>query len=155
MQHGYSERIRQRAVEGWLKPALAQGTDRFSIRVKDIMSELEKEDFPKHHQAQFCSALRTRSFLSEHGLEIERTDGPKSKVSTTVVFHYRIRRRGLAPGKHTQPGALSAATVMESPAERAKRVTDGLRGLLKKEIAAYGGTEAFIRWIRSEEDEAA
>lgn len=155
MQHGYSERIRQRAVDGWLKPALAKGADRFSIRVKDIMSELEKENFPKHHQAQFCSALRTRSFLSEYGLEIESTDGPKSKVSTTVVFHYRIRRPGPIADKHSQSPLSAGTMVLESAAERAKRVTDGLRGVLKKEIAAYGGTEAFIRWIRSEENEAA
>lgn len=29
---------------------------------------------------------------------------------------------------------------------------EGLRGLLKEEFAEYGGGEAFIRWIRSEDD---
>jgi len=34
-------------------------------------------------------------------------------------------------------------------------VVSGLSGLLKDEIAVRGGTEAFIRWVRSEEDDAA
>jgi hypothetical protein len=30
-----------------------------------------------------------------------------------------------------------------------------MRGLLKEELAEYGGGEAFLRWIRSEEEDAA
>jgi hypothetical protein len=43
----------------------------------------------------------------------------------------------------------------ETPEEKAFRLTEALRGLLKDEIAAYGGTEGFMRWVRSDEDEDA
>ena len=33
------------------------------------------------------------------------------------------------------------------------RMTEKLRGLLKEELAEYGGGEAFLRWVRSEDDE--
>ena len=36
----------------------------------------------------------------------------------------------------------------------AERVTSKIRGLLKDEIAKFGGTEGFIRWVRSEDEEA-
>ena len=42
----------------------------------------------------------------------------------------------------------------ESPSERAYRVTEQLRGLLKDEIAEYGGTEGFMRWMRHDEEPA-
>ena len=43
----------------------------------------------------------------------------------------------------------------ETPAERAKRLTNELAGLLKDELAEYGGGEAFLRWMRSDDDAAA
>jgi hypothetical protein len=45
--------------------------------------------------------------------------------------------------------------VPETPAERALRLTEKLRGLMQDEIAAHGGTEGFMRWVRSDEDEEA
>jgi len=35
----------------------------------------------------------------------------------------------------------------------AHRLTEKLHGLLKEEMAAYGGGEAFLRWVRSEDEE--
>jgi hypothetical protein len=32
-------------------------------------------------------------------------------------------------------------------------LTGKLFGLLKDELAAYGGGEAFLKWVRSEDDE--
>jgi Arc/MetJ-type ribon-helix-helix transcriptional regulator len=46
------------------------------------------------------------------------------------------------------------STVPEDPEARAKRMVDRLSGLLKDEIAAFDGTEGFMRWVRSDEDEA-
>ncbi len=44
----------------------------------------------------------------------------------------------------------------ETPEEWAHRMTGKLFGLMKDEFAAFGGGEAFLRWVRSEdEDEAA
>ena len=144
--HGHlSEQIRQRAIRNFVEPARQQGNRRFTIPVRALIDELEAEGFPKHHQAQFCSALRRTRFLKEAGLEIEKTEGPKSLTSTTVVFHYRLLDGVTAS---TPDGEK---TKTESPAERAKRLTESLRGLLKEELVEYGGAEGFIRWVRSEE----
>jgi hypothetical protein len=43
----------------------------------------------------------------------------------------------------------------EDPAARALRLSEGLRGILKEELHEYGGGEAFLRWIRSEDEDAA
>jgi hypothetical protein len=120
------------------------------------MQDLEKEGFPPNHPAQFCTALQKRAFLHEHGLELEGIDGPRSGKSTTVVLHLRIKNpsnQNVKTSGVKTPSGVQAET--ETPAARAKRVVEGLHGLLKDEIAAYGGTEAFMRWVRSDEDEAA
>lgn len=144
--HGnLSEQIRQRAIRNFVEPARRQGNRRFTIPVRSLIDELESEGFPKHHQAQFCSALRRTSFLKEAGLEIEKTEGPRSLTSTTVVFHYRLLDGFMAPT------AKREAVELESASERAKRLTESLRGLLKKELAEYGGAEGFIRWVRSDD----
>ena len=40
--------------------------------------------------------------------------------------------------------------TLEDASVRAKRLTEVLRGLLKEELREQGGTEAFVRWIRSD-----
>ncbi|MGB6194467.1 MAG: hypothetical protein WBF42_18520, partial [Terracidiphilus sp.] len=42
----------------------------------------------------------------------------------------------------------------ETPEAWASRVTGKIRGLLKDELAAYGGGEAFLRWVRSDDEDA-
>jgi hypothetical protein len=155
MKHGdLSQKIRDRATQSFIRPAVEQGREQFSIKVKDLMNELEAEGFPRDHQAQFCSAVQTKNFLLEHGLEIERIEGPASKKSTTVVFHYRFKRRHHSGPINSNPQLPKpiAADPLETSAERAKRLTGKLRGLLKNELAEYGGAEGFIRWIRSDEE---
>ena len=49
----------------------------------------------------------------------------------------------------------AAELVEESPEARAKRLVGKLRGLLKDELAEYGGGEAFIRWVRGYDEEDA
>lgn len=43
----------------------------------------------------------------------------------------------------------------ESSEAWALRLTERLRGLLKEELAEYGGGEAFLKWIRSEDEDGA
>ena len=46
------------------------------------------------------------------------------------------------------------AQTEESPEAWAERLTGKLYGLLKEELAEYGGGEAFLRWVRSEGEDA-
>lgn len=44
-------------------------------------------------------------------------------------------------------------TQDESPEERARRLIGELRGLLKDEIASFGGVEGYMRWVRGYDEE--
>jgi hypothetical protein len=41
----------------------------------------------------------------------------------------------------------------ETPEEWAARMTGKIRGLMKEEIAAHGGAEGYMRWVRSDPEE--
>jgi hypothetical protein len=146
-----SDQIRTLAHAKFVKPARDAGRQEFSIPVRDLMGTLEAQGFPRNHTPQVCNALQTEKFLRANGLKITGIDGPKSKTSTTVVIHYRITGSSSGPD---DPSGLVTAPPEDAPA-RAKRLTDSLRGLLKKEITAHGGAEGFIRWVRSDDEDAA
>jgi len=148
--------IRQFAREVYLKPALKRGDEVVAIPVKAIEAELKKSGFTSGRTPMVCSALSGKKFQQENEIILDRWEGPASGQSTTVVYYYR-RADNLHPsGATSTPESVSApAAVSESPEARAKRMVEGLKGLLRDEIAAYGGTEGFMRWVRSDEDEAA
>jgi hypothetical protein len=153
---GLSDRIRILAQAKYIAPAVSAGRRSFSIKVRDVLNDLQSEGFPGGHTPQICTALRTAKFLRENGLELESIEGPPSKMSPTVVFNYRLSER---TAERLGPSVGRAINVRqendEAPAARALRLSEGLRGILKKELEEYGGGEAFLRWIRSEDENAA
>jgi hypothetical protein len=156
MNLGLSDQVRALAQAKYVHPAILAGKRQFSIPVRDLLQDLQTDGFPGRNTPQVCSALRTSKFLRENGLEIEGVDGPPSKMSTTVVVRYRVADSGVWPG--TNRNGLENKPVdssEESPEEWAFRLTEKARGLLKEELAEYGGGEAFLRWIRSEDEDAA
>jgi hypothetical protein len=154
MNHGLSDKVRARASMSYVRPAIAEGRQQFSISVKDLLSDLKSEGFPSNHARQVCMALRKKDFLRENGIEIQGVDGPPSKTSPTVVIHYRVlpNQTKMHKGTHAEREP-SAASAEESPEEWAHRVTGKLAGVLKDELAEYGGGEAFIRWVRGYDEE--
>jgi hypothetical protein len=155
MGSGSSDLVRAVAAEKYVQPAIRAGKTHFSVAVKDLMQDLRGRGFPASNYPQICTALRTGIFLKQNGLEIEGIDGPPSGLSTTVVVRYRVAKPG-PNSVQAVPLSLAADTGPQSgelPAARAHRLFEGLRGLLQEELAEYGGGEAFIRWMRSEEDE--
>ena len=156
MSHGSSEQVRAVAFEKYVQPALRAGKTQFAVAVKDLIQDLVSKGFLPGNTPQVCTALRKKEFLREHGIEIEGVDGPPSKMSTTVVVRYRVADYGMQTA--IKKNTLEEDRVkpkQEDPSERASRLTEKLRGLLKEELAEYGGGEAFLRWIRSEEENAA
>jgi hypothetical protein len=153
MKHGLSDQVRAAAEEKYVYPAIQAGRARFSIAVRDLMGILEKQGFPARNWPQICTAIQADKFLRTNRLEIESVEGPPSKLSTTVVVRYRVvnGREQAHPGDSAPAGPRAQASS-ESPEEWAKRVTEKMRGLLKDEIAGFGGTEAFIRWVRSDDE---
>jgi hypothetical protein len=148
MANGSSELVRDVAVDKYVRPAVLAGRASFSIAVKDIMNDLESQGFPRSNYPQICTSLKTQKFLRENSLKIEKIEGPPSGLSTTVVIHYRVAEP--APTKPSTDDLNS--TPKEDSAARAKRLVDGIFGLLKEELAEYGGGEAFLRWVRSDDD---
>lgn len=156
MNLGLSDRIRELARNKYVNPAILAGHGEFPIRVRDVWGDLQAEGFPRGNTPQICSALQTAKFLRENGLEITRVDGPPKKVSPTVVVWYRVA----TPGVQREGGNIPSEggrgkPAEETPEEWAFRLTEKLRGLLKEELAEYGGGEAFLRWVRSEDKDAA
>jgi hypothetical protein len=154
MSQGSSEKVRVVASEKYVQPAVRAGKTHFSIAVKDLMKDLVSEGFPPGNTPQVCTALRKKDFLREHGIEIEGVDGPPSKMSTTVVFRYRVRpAEAQMQDERSQKVRPHTETKEETPEQWAHRVTGKLAGLLKDELAEYGGGEAFIRWVRGYDEE--
>lgn len=151
---GLSDQVRAVAKAKYVSPAVGAGKVQFSIRVRDLLGDLEAIGFPRGHTPQVCSALQTAKFLHENGLEIESVDGPPKKQSPTVVVRYRVAKQK----ENGEPDSVEAGMMRpnhpeESPEEWAHRVTGRISGILKDEIAEFGGTEAFIRWVRGYDEE--
>jgi hypothetical protein len=146
---GLSDQVRSVAMDRYVKPALRSGQRSFSIKVRNVLDDLAPLGFPANSTPLVCNALRSDKFLRPSGLEITSVDGPPSKLSTTVVIHYQV-----AAGKGDRQ-IFEGERVAEDGAVKAKRLTEALRGLLKQELKEYGGAEEFVRWIRSDEEDAA
>jgi len=129
-------------------PAINAGRTEFSIAVRDLMADARQEGISTVQRTPpFCTSIQTREFLDDNGLEITRVEGPAKKLSTTVVIHYRL--------KGSRPSERTESTPMETPEERARRVGKKLFGLMKEEMSVYGGGEAYLRWVRGSDEDAA
>ncbi len=151
MDHSLSDKVRDIAKAKYILPAKQAGRREVSIAVRDLLEEhLDKARFPGNRVPLVCKALTTRGFQLENGLEITSIDGPPSKTSPTVVVHYRI-----AYEKQREEAASAEldTPIAENSEARAYRLTEKLRGLLKDEIASYGGSEAFMRWVRGHDED--
>ena len=150
-KYGLSDQVRAVARDRYVLPALRAGKTTLSIRVRSVLDDLQKLDFPANSTPLVCNALKSSRFLGDE-LEVTRVDGPPSKQSTTVVFHYRFKQGDA----HEMIGAGKQESGLHESAEaRAKRLANKLRGLLKEELSECGGGEAFLKWVRSEDEEAA
>lgn len=155
MKHGLSDQVRAAVEERYVFPAIRSGKLSFSVAVRDLMGVLQTMGFPAKNWPQICTAIQTEKFLRANGLEIESVDGPPSKLSTTVVVHYRVIRSAGSARPSANVSDESDMPAEETPEAKALRLTGKLRGLLKDEIAAHGGGEAFLRWVRGYDEEDA
>jgi hypothetical protein len=135
--------IRKFASETYVQPARQRGEERFSISVKPVEFDLRKKGLPAGRTPLVCSALRGNKFQQENRIVLDRWDGPPSGQSPTVVYHFRF----------IDPPAVGGRPLDETPEEWAERLTSKIRGLMKEKIAEHGGTEGYIRWVRSSDDE--
>jgi hypothetical protein len=118
--------IREYSTRKYVLPARQKGQKRFSIRVGEIVRELRLY----RSVPAVCSALKTEEFLRSNGLKLIDATGPKSGLSTTVVYTYEFVDPKQAP-------------------EASYDAWQRLRGALKEVFAELGGGEAYLRAERS------
>ncbi|HEX4322326.1 MAG TPA: hypothetical protein VHZ52_15550 [Acidobacteriaceae bacterium] len=151
MKNNLSDQIRRLAKERYVDPAVRAGQKEFSIPVRELLVLLPAE-FQKNRIPQVCNAIQTAKFLNQDDLQITRVEGPPSGLSTTVVVHYGVGGRSSSTSR--QPERTAELSRVDAE-ERAKRLANAMKGLLSKELAEYGGADAFVRWVRSDDKEAA
>jgi hypothetical protein len=118
--------IRDYSTKTFVVPARQKGQKRFSIRVGDVVRELRLyRSIPA-----VCSALKTEEFRRVNHLKLVDATGPKSGLSTTVVYTYEF-------------------VDQEHPPDASVDVWSRLRGALKEVFAELGGGEAYLRAERS------
>lgn len=153
---GLADQVRAMALLKYVGPAKKARSTEFSIAVKDLLKDLETIDFPLNYTPLVCNSIKTKSFQRENHLEITRIEGPKSQTGTRVIVHYRVVGEGNTVADEASGRSKQGdGGQVESPSDRAKRLTEGLRGLLKQELAAQGGAESFVQWVRSDDENAA
>src|SRR5437016_4108112 len=84
----HAERIRGYLRESYVRAARKKGLTRFQIRAGDVVKALEL----KGRVPAVCSALRSRKFLGDNGLEILEVQGPASGQSTTLTVTYKFSK---------------------------------------------------------------
>lgn len=122
----HADRVREYAKEKYVLPARQKKQRRFSIRVGDVVRELKMN----RAVPAVCSALKTNEFRQNNDLQLVGTSGPKSGLSTTVVYTYEF------------VGAKQSCPQPEDSWTR-------LRGALKDVFKELGGGEAYLRAERS------
>jgi hypothetical protein len=147
-----SDKVRALAKAKFVLPEKRAGKIELSIAVKDLLKHLDKTEFPGNRVPLVCNAIKTRGFQRENGLEVIAIDGPKSKMSPTVVVHYRVLgshssdHREATPSSNTEP-------IHEQSGDRAERLIAKLRASVKLDLTEYGGVEGFMRWVRGHDEE--
>jgi 5-methylcytosine-specific restriction protein B len=124
----HAERVREYARRHYVEPARQRGDSTVQI----VAGEVEKAVHLTNRTPLVCQALRSGKFLAQNHLVLEKWEGPKSGLSTTVRFFYRLTN---------EPGQ-SSSHAKQSPFLR-------LRGIAKDVFQELGGGEAFIQAERA------
>jgi hypothetical protein len=129
-----ADHIREYVKEQFLEKAQLRGL----TTVRIVAGEVHKGLGLRNQVPNVCQVLRSRKFLNENQLVLEKFEGPPSGLGTTATFTYRLTaNRG--PASEKEPFLLS------------------LRGIAKDTFTGLGGGETFIRserenFHRREED---
>ena len=124
MEANVADEIRAYAAREYVQAARRRGLDRVEITAGDVGRALKLRNLTP----SVCGALRSKIFLQQNQLEIEKESGPPSGMGTRTTITYRL---------------------LDKPDERSgsKQTVDfvKLRGLLKDALASLGGGENFLR----------
>jgi hypothetical protein len=119
-----AEQIREYAGIRYIEPARHNGETTVRIKSGDIVKGLGL----KNKTPNVCTALRSKIFQKQYGLQLVGEQGPPSGMSTTVVFTYKILGKGNGAGSDADLSGFHR-----------------LRGIANKTFQKLGGGERFIR----------
>ena len=114
-----ADRIRGYAAEEYVRPARQSAGGTVRIKAGDIVRGLGL----KNKTPNVCTALRSKIFQEQYGVELLEEKGPPSGMSTTVVFTYKLVDRDQAKGtKPKSPSAFDqlrgiAKTLFKNPGD--------------------------------------
>ena len=117
-----ADKIRHHARDRYVIPARRRNEMRFLICAGNVVNELHMSG----KTPNVCQALKGPKFLAANNLLLVDVSGPKSGLSTTVVYTYEFI------------DGMQSSTQQERPWTR-------LRGALKDVFASLGGGEAYLR----------
>jgi hypothetical protein len=124
-----AERVRQYSSRHYVAPARKRG----EATVRIVAGDVHKAVHLSNRVPVVCQALKSRKFMDENGLELEKVEGPPSGLSTKATFTYRIKASGTG----------GRAETPEWPFLQ-------LRGIAKDVFRSLGGGEKFIRSEREQ-----
>lgn len=125
----HADLVREYARREYIEPAKARQES--TIRI--VAGDVQKAVHLSNRVPLVCQALKSRKFLNENHLVLEKWEGPPSGMSTTVTFVYRLQ-----DGPQQSSG---------KPAEWAFL---RLRGIAKEVFRDLGGGEEFLRKEREQ-----
>ena len=123
-----ADSIRSHVREHYIEPSRRRGEPTVTVLAGKVHRDMKFVD----RIPNVCSALRAGKFLKENALELVRAVGPKSMMSTTTAFTYRLLGR-----PDSGQGGSTRSAVWD------------LRGAGRETFAALGGGE---RWLREERE---
>jgi hypothetical protein len=136
------DQIRGIAEHDFVDRSRSAGRQEFAIGVRDLMANARAAGLSTSGRTPaFCKAIQTTNFLDDNGLELLRVDGPQSKLSTTVVVHYRFRNP-----HEVGAGASDPRSRLNLPEDPLLGLSGVLRGAIRE------GAAAFVRELRRDKD---
>ena len=125
-----SIQIRETAYRNYVEPARQRGESIVAIKAGNIVHDRNL----KNMTPSVCSALRSKVFQRQYGLQLIGEQGPPSGMSTTMVFTYKILKN--IENNSNRPTSSSVFAF--------------LRGIGKGTFKKLGGGEEFIRGERQD-----
>jgi hypothetical protein len=128
--------IRELARE-YVSDARRRKQPEFAISVRELMGRAKDAGISTAGRTPaFCNAIQTKEFLhsdaADEALEVVRVDGPQSKLSTTVVVHYRFRRAA-----DPAAGSDGSGRVIDPDNDPLLRLRGVLKGAMREGAAAF------------------
>jgi 5-methylcytosine-specific restriction protein B len=124
----HADHVREYARREYIEPARRRGDSTVRIVAGDVQKAVKLSN----RAALVCQALKSRKFLKENHLALEKWEGPPGGMSTTVQAVYRLE------------GEPEQAANRPDPSGFLK-----YRGIAKEVFESLGGGEAFIRSERA------